>query len=95
MKYENNGEYNKEIVWDALEWFRSETGKLEANEEDTDFIDFVLSASMDLATGTRVKRFLSNALKMKRDNGNKYTKYQARCILSTYSNIMTAIYNKD
>jgi hypothetical protein len=95
MRYDNNGDFNHEIINDALEWFKVETGKLEINEEDPDFVDFILSASMDLATGRNVIKFLQQARKMKRDNGNKYSQYQARCILKTYSNIVTAINNKD
>lgn len=92
MKYENNGRFNQRLVSEALDTFCQKTNRDRSGItfKDSDFIDFVLSECLLVATGRSVLNFLKKAQEMKIQNGNKYSPYQIECILKTYTNIMLA-----
>lgn len=97
MRYNNDGEYNRKIIYDALRRYCQISGKdIESTKQtDPDFIEWVVSESLKLATGRNVKRFLENALEIRTQNNNKFRPYQVECLLKTYSNIMIARNWKD
>lgn len=92
MRYNNDGDYNKLAIMSAFEAFCEELtlDKSQITITDTIFVDYILSVSLDLATGQSVIKFLNQAKEMKSKNGNKYTQYQTECIFKTYSTIISA-----
>jgi hypothetical protein len=94
MRYNNDGEFNRWLIEDALETFRNETGKYEIKETSTEFVDFIVSSLRGIASGSSVIRFIDNAIKLKSQNKGRYTNYQIQCIFKTYTNIMIARINK-
>lgn len=98
LKYDNRGDFDRELLLDFVSLYL-DGGELQGDIDkilfSTDFLDFCLYASEELATKRPVKEFLRKCREQRDQQDGRYGDFQARCLLSTLCNIEKARRRKE
>lgn len=96
MKYQNLGQYNKTIVETTAQQYCATRGinyQEGVTYKTNDFLDFILTLTLEWATGDSVKRFLE-VYKANRVKKGFHPDDASENLLETFTNIHKAKMNK-